>query len=370
MTPEDAAFLSAIIEAPDDDGPRLIYADWLEDHGQPERAEFIRVQVELARLPQDDALGAVTRRGELEARERALLRRRERGWLGPLRKRAKKWKFRRGFVEEVEVEAGDFLAHAAAILALAPVRRVDLHRGWGPVEATLRRLAACDGLARLAGVRLAFGYKESSDSTLQALASLPPLLERLEALHAMGGSISEAGLAAVVCSPRLRRLRTLWLSGCGLSGVRGVRPLTESRRLSGLNHLSLHTNAIGDEGVQALAASPNWRSLAALDLARCDAGPAGAAALAGSPHLGGLLALFLSENAVGDEGAAALAGSPQLSGLAALHLRANAITDAGALALADSPHLDSLEILAVADNHISKQAIGRLRARFGDGVVV
>jgi uncharacterized protein (TIGR02996 family) len=27
-----------------DDTPRLIYADWLEDHGQPELAEFIRVQ--------------------------------------------------------------------------------------------------------------------------------------------------------------------------------------------------------------------------------------------------------------------------------------------------------------------------------------
>lgn len=35
---------------PDDMAPRLIWADWLEEHGQPERAEFIRVQVELARI--------------------------------------------------------------------------------------------------------------------------------------------------------------------------------------------------------------------------------------------------------------------------------------------------------------------------------
>jgi uncharacterized protein (TIGR02996 family) len=44
-----AALLAAIRAAPDDDAPRLIYADWLDEHSQPERAEFIRVQCELAR---------------------------------------------------------------------------------------------------------------------------------------------------------------------------------------------------------------------------------------------------------------------------------------------------------------------------------
>ena len=38
----DDAFLQAILDAPDDDTPRLVYADWLEEHGQPDRAEFIR----------------------------------------------------------------------------------------------------------------------------------------------------------------------------------------------------------------------------------------------------------------------------------------------------------------------------------------
>jgi uncharacterized protein (TIGR02996 family) len=32
-----------------DDTPRLVYADWLSEHGQPERAELIRVQRALAR---------------------------------------------------------------------------------------------------------------------------------------------------------------------------------------------------------------------------------------------------------------------------------------------------------------------------------
>ena len=43
MTAENS-FLRAVIESPDDDAPRLIYADWLDDHGDPERADFIRVQ--------------------------------------------------------------------------------------------------------------------------------------------------------------------------------------------------------------------------------------------------------------------------------------------------------------------------------------
>src|SRR5262245_9849748 len=43
------ALLAAIRASPEDDAPRLVYADWLDEHGQPERAEFIRIQCELAR---------------------------------------------------------------------------------------------------------------------------------------------------------------------------------------------------------------------------------------------------------------------------------------------------------------------------------
>jgi uncharacterized protein (TIGR02996 family) len=46
---EREAFIAAILAAPDDDLPRLVYADWLEEQGEVERAEFIRVQCELAK---------------------------------------------------------------------------------------------------------------------------------------------------------------------------------------------------------------------------------------------------------------------------------------------------------------------------------
>lgn len=41
MTERDA-LLAAILSSPEDDTPRMIYADWLEERGDVERAEFVR----------------------------------------------------------------------------------------------------------------------------------------------------------------------------------------------------------------------------------------------------------------------------------------------------------------------------------------
>jgi uncharacterized protein (TIGR02996 family) len=44
---DEEALLKAIIAHPGDDTPRLIYADWLEEHDEPLRADFIRTQVRI-----------------------------------------------------------------------------------------------------------------------------------------------------------------------------------------------------------------------------------------------------------------------------------------------------------------------------------
>ena len=62
------AFLQDIRENSEDDAPRLVFADWLDDNGDPQRAEFIRVQCALARMSDDDP-----RRDEFGAREEELL---------------------------------------------------------------------------------------------------------------------------------------------------------------------------------------------------------------------------------------------------------------------------------------------------------
>lgn len=46
--PEYRGLLWDVIDNPADDAPRLILADWLDDHGEPGRAEFIRAQCEMA----------------------------------------------------------------------------------------------------------------------------------------------------------------------------------------------------------------------------------------------------------------------------------------------------------------------------------
>ena len=51
MADPTAELLEMICARPDDDGPRGLLADWLEEHGECDRSEFVRVQLELAKLP-------------------------------------------------------------------------------------------------------------------------------------------------------------------------------------------------------------------------------------------------------------------------------------------------------------------------------
>lgn len=116
MTRDD--FLQAILDSPDDDVLRLACADWLEGQGDFERAAFIRVQVELAKLPNGDKRGP-----ELVQREAELLARNESVWVEPLR-HCIDWTFQRGFVGEVTVTVPMYQEHAFELLNLAPIRRM------------------------------------------------------------------------------------------------------------------------------------------------------------------------------------------------------------------------------------------------------
>src|SRR5207253_1417696 len=62
--------LRAVTDQPDEDVPRLVYADWLEENGDPGRAEFIRLDVRHAQRLRDGPVPAgdpeEVRRWELE----------------------------------------------------------------------------------------------------------------------------------------------------------------------------------------------------------------------------------------------------------------------------------------------------------------
>jgi uncharacterized protein (TIGR02996 family) len=73
-----ASFLLAVREDPDDLALRLVFADWLDERGDP-LGEFIRVQCELEPVRDDyDS----PRAEELRRRERELLRQHRASWLG------------------------------------------------------------------------------------------------------------------------------------------------------------------------------------------------------------------------------------------------------------------------------------------------
>src|SRR5262245_33050941 len=74
--PEVIAFLRDIKDNPDDDTPRLILADWLEDRGDP-RGRFLRLQAEEARLPWNDP-----RRDALRDQAELIREEQEGAWLG------------------------------------------------------------------------------------------------------------------------------------------------------------------------------------------------------------------------------------------------------------------------------------------------
>src|SRR5687767_4232018 len=97
MTSDEQALLDEIAARPGDDAPRLVYADWLDDHGEPDRAELIRLQCRMADM---DHLGNEWQRLEpLRERAEALLRKHRRRWLEVLPAWARKAEqgFDRGF---------------------------------------------------------------------------------------------------------------------------------------------------------------------------------------------------------------------------------------------------------------------------------
>src|SRR4051812_36558630 len=75
---DEAHFLAGIESQLDDREVRLVYADWLEERGDP-RAELIRVEEEMRRVPI-----ASDRFWEIKPRRNALRERCEAHWLGRL----------------------------------------------------------------------------------------------------------------------------------------------------------------------------------------------------------------------------------------------------------------------------------------------
>lgn len=138
------SFLRDVCENPGDDTPRLIYADWIEDNGDPDQAEFIRGQIrlmEIDRTPLDKRPAALHReRTWLYDRGVALLNKQSRInglnnaqlWAGPLidlEKRDGKWDsvgFERGFISAVRCGWEGWMRHGYLVSRVCPITEVSV----------------------------------------------------------------------------------------------------------------------------------------------------------------------------------------------------------------------------------------------------
>jgi uncharacterized protein (TIGR02996 family) len=197
------ALLRAICENPDDDAPRLIYADWLDEHGDPRQAEFVRVQVELARLLPADRPGH-----PLAAREQALWRdlRKWRYVLGD-------WlslyiqTFERGFNAQWAGTVPDFLKAAPDFWRKGPIRTLALDFPQFTPPGSAHDLAIAPYFRRMRTVRLrGFGL---TDEWIADLVR-PPFAAEWARLEILGDEVTDRACQALTAS-------TLPESGCILT---------------------------------------------------------------------------------------------------------------------------------------------------------
>jgi uncharacterized protein (TIGR02996 family) len=153
-----AAFIAAICADPSDDAPRLQYADWLDENGQGERAEFIRVQCRYAVLFPRYTSGRLSASEEIEAEQLSgLLLSKFRvplngplAWAKddpyqicqldslPINAPRIEWDWYRGFVTSLRMNWSDCERHLDKILEAHPVEKIEIttpidwaHRdGW------------------------------------------------------------------------------------------------------------------------------------------------------------------------------------------------------------------------------------------------
>jgi uncharacterized protein (TIGR02996 family) len=323
-------FLEDIIAHPDDDAPRLIFADWMEERGDP-RGAFIRMQVELARAPLDDP-----RRPEWEFRVHDLLEDHEEEWLGPVAAWVKGWQFHRGFVEAVEMEAAPFLDHSRDASWVTTVRSLRL-LVYGPDFEEMRK------------------YLRTLVQSRQ--------VERLETLDLSSTTLGPKELKAVAASPCLGRLKGLDLGGTYVDEER-IRSLVQSPLAARICQLSLSAIGGGTEALSALAGA-RLPALRSLNLTGFSADPPALHNLASASWLPQLQVLHLGGNALPESELIPFLSSPGLGHLAVLSIASHGLTRLGTpiiAALVRNEHLSGLSRLCLEGNAAEPRAVHDLVA--------
>jgi hypothetical protein len=190
-----------ILGNPDSDELRAAYGAAIAT-ADPQRAELIRVQLDLTRLmraraPTLDFVDGFNR-------ERQLLELHKAAWSRPAAEiPGVQWVgLLRGFPEHVRMTARDFLANGEQLYAAAPIRHLDLV----DVKPHARELFRSPLLARIRALGLC--RMQLGDDEAQLLAA-SPYVSGLRWLDLDANRIGQAGLEALAASPNLPELRVL-----------------------------------------------------------------------------------------------------------------------------------------------------------------
>jgi uncharacterized protein (TIGR02996 family) len=301
MNATQRALLKAIAAAPHDDAPRLVYADWLDEHAAElpkkereataARAEIIRVQCELARLAEEDCdsrwvyeyldsqglydLDSVyfridwsesdpglARRLALRKREHELTSQYLDAWREndcPVIKDVR-FGFRRGFWTHVDLSAAKNVGRAVQALEKHP----DL---IPPSELHCDRELTPEDAKRLAGSPV-FRYLVSASGDLQrpilykalAQAKVAPGMRRVDVSCYFSDT-----LLPFARSDRWEGLRTLFALSHGDARITSLEPLAEAAHLASLQSLQLYFDAGCHPDTIEAVANGVWKNLRRLD---------------------------------------------------------------------------------------------------------
>jgi len=381
---DEHALLAAIRANPEEDTPRLVYADWLDEHATREaqraRAEFIRLECEAARIDSrylsDHGAAPQT---AIALRIEALWQEYGNEWQAELKGQMRSlpdepWSFffKLGFPEEVAASAELLISHGEDIFRLGPITRVWAnvatesiiplvtapwfrHVRWltlmprGDPGPDWQVLAGGPPLANLDYLSLEDGQLSSEGGARLATTNPFPNLRTLKVL-----GYSEvhgySGLTALLGGPRFGQLDAVYLDADANTNLDPelVGVIAHSTCLERITDFGLGPGGVRGEAARRLTTSLFWPGLQKLYLPFAHDSAAAALTTAGLPSL---RHLNLSCNRFSPAGVEALANCPQLGTVEVLDLGSSRFGDDGVRALVSSPHIGNLRRLVLTGSY-------------------
>ena len=186
--------MRTIVDQPDADLPRLVYADWLDEQGDPKLsmlAEFIRLSIEAETMPvRSERRKAFDRRQyELLVLDRDAIRLPTPDWPHD------SFTLRRGFPERLHCTLKRFAEGGAEVLEFAPITSAAFVDSMNP-RGDLRHAAAAFARPEMTRLRGLFVVAALGEDAFAALAGNPNVTNLRELDFQLNDSLSDDDAAA------------------------------------------------------------------------------------------------------------------------------------------------------------------------------